>query len=386
MKLEPLSLDQEISLWNKWTGDRCIRSRDRISAQAMPIADLKAREYSQAYGVEREELISCGYLGIAEALKRFDIDRGVRFATYADWWIEAKIMQFVERTCNGQINTSTTANRRRAFWKMSEAIRATGCEDAEKIAEYLGLPIGDVEAVLERRKARDLELNEPDGHSRNNGNTNSDRADHFPDPATDPEADLEQADLESDRRSRLPAAIAALAKLDRRLAYVVRERFLRETPRSLAEIGARLGIGRQRAGQLEQEGVDRLRSLMAGGDEYIGAREVAGILGIKPFKLYSSIRLARKAGKVHVLEKMSTRRNGLRKMWWNRADVEIFAERRRSCGRDARGGGGVMWWVSYRSRSEWMTMSFRDIGFANHAAAHARTFAYDVEVTWTGEI
>lgn len=204
------------------------------------------------------ELIAEGNFGIVHALRKFEPERGNRFVTYAAYWIRAYILNYIIRSWS-LVGVGSGALRSKMFFKLRrERVRVVNQlgegEEAEKaLAERLGLPREQVMAMLRRLEARDVSLDT---------RVYDDSATTLGDTLVSPDADQE-TQLASDELGdfAIDAVRAAVGQLDARERFIVEKRLLADASDelSLAEIGRRLGVSRERARQLEARAKRKLK-------------------------------------------------------------------------------------------------------------------------------
>lgn len=211
------------------------------------------------YGVPLEELISEGNFGLVHALKKFDPDRGTRFVTYAAYWIRAYVLNHVIRSWS-MVGVGSGALRSKMFFKLRrERVKIAnlfgeGADADELLAKSLDLPTATVRSMVRRLDARDVSLDTKvyDGSATTLG-----------DLLVSDDESQEEIVGGSELGERVREAVRdALTDLDRRERFIVERRLMAdgEEELSLAEIGRRLGVSRERARQLEVRAKKKLRS------------------------------------------------------------------------------------------------------------------------------
>jgi RNA polymerase sigma-32 factor len=252
-----LDVEEERALARRWLdhGDRA--SADKLTRANLRAVTSLATKYRH-YGIPIAELVAEGNYGLVHALRKFDPERGVRFATYATHWVRAYMLAYVLGSWS-IVSGASGPMRSQVFFKFRrERARLTtlhgegeSCENA--LAQRLGLSRERVQAMMHRLDASDVSLDAP-----LHGDSPGTLLDQLP-VASDPESRLDEARFHDE----LGAIIAtALGCLDTRERYIVERRFLAEEPEqaSLAEIGRRFGISRERARQLEGRAKRKLRA------------------------------------------------------------------------------------------------------------------------------
>jgi len=208
----------------------------------------------RAYGLPLEDLAGEGMLGLVEAARRYDPERGVRLAVYAAWWIRAYIRRYtisnrrIVRTPSSRNGRKLLAGLRRA---QREIAQATGEQpNAESVAKALGVSVHDVEEMEGALSGRDV----PCGFDALGGGIDL--------PADDPTPEVLVAEREAAGHAT-NAVGHALAKLSDRERYIVERRHLTEANASLASIGRDMGLSRERVRQLEHEAHSKMRAAVA---------------------------------------------------------------------------------------------------------------------------
>ena len=202
------------------------------------------------YGLPISELISEGNIGLMQALKRFDPEKGSRFSTYAIWWIKAMIQDYILHSWS-LVKIGTTANQKKLFFnlrKMKSRLSALDEGDlhpdhASFIAESLGVTEQEVVDV-NRRLRGDISLN---AAVREHGDS-SEWEDCVPDDSPDQETRLAESEECEKRRNALEEALTVLNERERR---VFGARHLAEPVVTLEELGAEFAISRERVRQIE---------------------------------------------------------------------------------------------------------------------------------------
>lgn len=268
--IAPLDREEELELAQRYAESRDPKARDVLVRAHLRHSAAIALKYRR-YGLPVEDLISEGNLGILHALDKFEPERGYRFLTYANFWIRAYVVNHVLRSWS-LVGAGSGALRSKVFFKLRrERARLSNLiGDADEMAVALGQRMSmRPERVIEltrRLDQRDLSL-----HTR----VSDDSGTELIDTLTSQTADAEQTVFERRATHFIADAVQqSLTTLDPRERFVVEHRLMadRETELSLAEIGRRLGVSRERARQLEARAKRKLsarllaRSTETGGD------------------------------------------------------------------------------------------------------------------------
>ena len=260
---EILDADTERALALAWRDRRDEAALHRLIGAYARLAVSMAGRFRR-HGLPFEDLVQQGNLGLMRAAEKFDPDNGARFSTYARWWIKASMQDYVMRNLS-VVRTATNAAQKKLFFNLRrvqaalERARERGLPApvlAAGIAAELDVPVEEVELMLARLSGPDLSLNAPQSEI--------DDAREWVDLLEDdsPAAeDVVLGRLEADRRrAALTEALMALPSRERR---IVVERHLAEAPRTLTELGAQLGISKERVRQLEERALARMRARVA---------------------------------------------------------------------------------------------------------------------------
>ncbi|WP_394827487.1 RNA polymerase sigma factor RpoD/SigA [Pendulispora albinea] len=210
------------------------------------------------YGLRLADLISEGNVGLMTALRKFDPDRGTRFVTYAAHWIRAYILDYVIRAWSivgvgaGPLRSKVFFRLRREKAKIS-ALTSDSDEVAEQLASRFGTTKEKISQLAQRVEARDLSLD-----TKAHDDTTASIVDALPSPLPS----QEERFLRYERTHEIEHRVReALDELDPRERYIVTVRVMADDPDelSLAEIGRRLGVSRERARQIESRAKMKLR-------------------------------------------------------------------------------------------------------------------------------
>jgi RNA polymerase sigma-32 factor len=218
----------------------------------------------RGYGLPVAEVISEANVGLMQAVKRFDPEKGFRLATYAMWWIRAAIQEYILRSWS-LVKLGTTAAQKKLFFNLRKAKNKIGAiedgelrpENVEKIATALGVT-GEEVISMNRRMGGggDASLNAP-------LSSDGDGASEWQDWLTDDDADQASAyaeQQEMDQRREL--LVAAMDGLNERERHILTERKLKDEPVTLEALSEVYGVSRERIRQIEARGFDKLQRRM----------------------------------------------------------------------------------------------------------------------------
>lgn len=223
----------------------------------------------RGYGVPLADLIAEGNLGLVQALRRFDPDRGLRFATYAVWWVRAAMLEAAMQQAT-PVKVALTAERKKIFFKLrslTAKLKPGGGwltdDETARIAKDLNVRADHV-AEMEGLLAPDLALDAPRDIDGGGATWQDTLADERP----DPESDYAEREEREQRRRLLAQAWKTLSEREQ---SIVTDRCLREKPLRLEDLAVRYGISRERVRQIEAAAIKKLRRLIGGTDPAYGA-------------------------------------------------------------------------------------------------------------------
>ena len=251
-----LTRDEEKKLAVKF-----LETEDVDAAYTLVTSNLKlvikiALEYKRLWR-EIVDLIQEGNVGLMQAVKKYDPYRGVRFSSYAAWWIRAYIIRYIMNNTR-MVKIGTTQAQRTLYFQLGkerERLRKMGIEpDSKAIAKSLNLKESEVEEMSMRLSTGDLSLEAKRGHD-------GDFSLYDTIPALEPDTESRVADAEarSIYLEKLSAFVATLAERDRKIFTM---RWMRDDPYTLQQVGEKLGITRERVRQLEARIIKKLREYL----------------------------------------------------------------------------------------------------------------------------
>jgi len=252
--LEP---QQEYMLAKSWRehGDR--DAAHKLVTSHLRLVAKIAMGY-RGYGLPISEVISEGNVGLMQAVKRFEPEKGFRLATYAMWWIKAAIQEYILRSWS-LVKMGTTANQKKLFFNLRKAkskISALGEGDlrpdqVQVIAKRLGVTEKDV-VDMNRRLGGDASLNAPIREDGDSGEWQ----DWLADESASQEELLEEGEELDNRRKALSAALTVLNARERR---IFEARRLADDPITLEDLAAEFGVSRERVRQIEVRAFEKVQ-------------------------------------------------------------------------------------------------------------------------------
>ena len=264
-----LSAEEEYMLAKRWREHADVEAAHKLITSHLRLVAKIAMGY-RGYGLPISEIISEGNVGLMQAVKRFEPDKGYRLATYAMWWIKAAIQEYILRSWS-LVKIGTTAAQKKLFFnlrKLKSRINALESgdmtpEQVKEIAEQLGVPEEDVIA-MNRRLAGDASLNAPLRADEDSGEWQ----DWLVDEQANQEEELAERE-EFDMRLRLLRQ-AMDSQLNEREKRIFEARRLREPPLTLEELSKEFGVSRERIRQIEMRAFEKVQKAMR---EMISAQE-----------------------------------------------------------------------------------------------------------------
>lgn len=261
MRAPYLEREEEHLLAVRWKERQDQEALHKLTSAHMRLVISLAARFRH-FGLSMSDLVQEGHVGLLEAAARFEPERGVRFSTYATWWIRASIQDFILR--NWSIVRGGTSSAQKALFFNLRRLRAKlsrGQETPigepslyEEIAQALGVSRDDVALMDSRLSGPDMSLNAPVSETDGAG---ADRQDFIA--CTAPLQD-EVVGEDIDRERRTAWLGRALRSLNERELKIVSERRLTDEGATLESLGQKLGISKERVRQIESRALEKLRS------------------------------------------------------------------------------------------------------------------------------
>ena len=261
-KFPMLEKDQEFMLAKRWQEHEDSDAAHQLVTSHLRLVAKIAMGY-RGYGLPIAEVISEGNVGLMQAVKKFDPEKGFRLATYAMWWIRASIQEYILRSWS-LVKMGTTAAQKKLFFnlrRMKSQMQALEegdlkPEQVEAIATKLGVTTEDVVSMNGRLSGPDASLNAPLRGTEGEGQWQDWLAD---DGAESQEDELVQSDEFDTRMTLLQSA---MGELNEREQHILQERRLTEEPKTLEELADQYGVSRERIRQIEVRAFEKLQKAM----------------------------------------------------------------------------------------------------------------------------
>ncbi len=267
MKAELLDAETELELAYAWRDNRDEAALHRLITAYMRLAISMAGKFKR-YGAPMNDLIQEAGLGLMKAADKFDPDRGVRFSTYAIWWIKASIQDHVMRNWS-MVRTGSTSSQKSLFFNMRRVqaqLERTASSNGETLDQHqlrqmisteIGVPLHDVEMMDGRLSGSDFSLNATQSAE--------DEGREWIDTLVDDSAQAAEVVEESHDIAQLRSwLVSAMGELTDREQFILRERKLRDKPRTLESLGDELRLSKERVRQLEAAAFGKMRKSLEG--------------------------------------------------------------------------------------------------------------------------
>lgn len=260
MSAPMLDKEDELELARRWREERNVEALTTLTRSYLRLVISMASRF-RSYGLPVADLIQEGTVGLMEAAGRFEPEREIRFSTYASWWIRSSMQDYILRNWS-IVRTGTTAAHKSLFFNLRR-LRAQIVGDYDGpmtyasrklLAEKLGVRLKDVEVMEARLTGYDRSLNAMVGEE-----SESEWMDFLASEAPQPDEELEES---NDSRVKMDLLRDAMKILSEREMTIIRERRLGDDSVTLAALGERLGISKERVRQIETQALNKLRTAL----------------------------------------------------------------------------------------------------------------------------
>tara|TARA_B100000029_G_scaffold117557_1_gene110771 strand:- start:73 stop:972 length:900 start_codon:yes stop_codon:yes gene_type:complete len=259
-KFPILDAEEEYMLAKNWKERGNLKSAHKLVTSHLRLVAKIAMGY-RGYGLPMAEIISEGNVGLMQAVKKFNPDKGFRLATYAMWWIKASIQEYVLRSWS-LVKMGTTAAQKKLFFNLKKVKKQIAPheegdlkkEQIKEISDKLNVKPEEVVSMNRRMMAKEKSLNDPI-----KSGEKSEWQDWIVDQNLDQELFLSQKQELDEKKSLLHQSIKILNDRERK---IIEERKLSENPKTLDELSKKYKISRERIRQIETKAFEKLQKAM----------------------------------------------------------------------------------------------------------------------------
>lgn len=261
-KFPMLEPEEEYMLAKRWAETEDSEAAHKLVTSHLRLAAKIAMGY-RGYGLPTAEVISEANVGLMQAVKRFDPEKGFRLATYAMWWIRASIQEYVLRSWS-LVKLGTTSAQKKLFFNLRKAKSRIGAleegdmhpDNVKRIATDLGVTEAEVISMNQRMAGSDASLNAVVGSE---GEGTMQWQDWLEDENADQAGDYEKKDELDVRRELL---VQAMEVLNDREKDILEQRRLRDKPVTLEELSGQYDVSRERIRQIEVRAFEKIQKRM----------------------------------------------------------------------------------------------------------------------------
>ena len=260
-KFPMLAKDEEFMLAKRWREHEDPAAAHRLVTSHLRLVAKIAMGY-RGYGLPIGEVISEGNVGLMQAVKKFEPDKGFRLATYAMWWIRASIQEYILRSWS-LVKMGTTAAQKKLFFNLRKAKSEISAldegdlrpEQVSQIATKLGVLDSEVISMNRRLSGPDASLNAP---------LRADSENEWQDWLEDKEQVSQETRLAEDEEKSLRMGLlqVAMTELTDRERHILTERRLQDDPTTLETLASEYGVSRERVRQIEVRAFEKLQRAM----------------------------------------------------------------------------------------------------------------------------
>ena len=259
-KFPMLDAEEEYMLAKNWRERGNLKSAHKLVTSHLRLVAKIAMGY-RGYGLPVNELISEGNIGLMQAVKKFDPEKGFRLATYAMWWIKAGIQEYVLRSWS-LVKMGTTAAQKKLFFNLKKAKQQIAPHEegdlksfqVDEISDKLGVKAEEVVSMNRRMMSQEKSLNEP-----LKSGEKGEWQDWVVDENMDQELMISQKQELDEKKSLLNQSIKILNEREKK---ILEERKLSSNPKTLEELSKKYKISRERIRQIETKAFEKLQKAM----------------------------------------------------------------------------------------------------------------------------
>jgi RNA polymerase sigma-32 factor len=259
-KFPLLQPEEEYMLAKRWKAHEDPEAARKLVTSHLRLVAKIAMGY-RGYGLPVSEIVAEGNVGLMQAVKRFEPDKGFRLATYAMWWIRAAIQEYILRSWS-LVKMGTTAAQKKLFFNLRKAKNKIEAieegdmtpEHVATIADQLGVTESEVVSMNRRLSAPDSSLNAP-----LRSDSESEWQDWIADDTIDQETRMAEREELGERHQLLTGALGELTDRERE---IIEARRLQDEPATLEELSQKYGVSRERVRQIEVRAFEKLQTQM----------------------------------------------------------------------------------------------------------------------------
>jgi RNA polymerase sigma-32 factor len=254
-----LTAKEELELGTRLKNDNDLEAAKKLILSHLKLVIKIARSYS-GYGLPVSDLVQEGNIGLMKAVKRFDVDRGVRLVSFAMYWIKAEIQEYVVKNWR-LVKTATTKAQRKLFFNLRslrKTLQPLGLEEIKSIANELNVKEEEVREMEYRLTGQELSFDYSEDESEDDAYR---PISYLQDSAPNP---LEKIEADEAKSNSSQALSNALGKLDHRSQEIVRARWLQEGKgKTLHNLASKYNVSAERIRQIEQNAMKKIKALIA---------------------------------------------------------------------------------------------------------------------------
>ncbi len=257
-QLPMLSQQEEHDLAVRWREQQDLDAARQLIMSHLRFVVRIARQYS-GYGLQQQDLVQEGSVGLMKAVHRFNPEMGVRLASFAVHWIKAEMHEFILRNWR-IVKIATTKAQRKLFFNLRSSKKRLGWftdKEVQEVAKDLGVKPETVLQMEARLNNYDMAFDAQDGDDED---AHVAPAAYLQDMRMEPAAALEQEDSTQDQNERL---YTALETLDQRSQDILQQRWLSEKKATLHQLADKYGVSAERIRQIEKAAMQKIQSQMA---------------------------------------------------------------------------------------------------------------------------
>lgn len=253
-----LTAKEELELGKRLKNDNDLEAAKKLILSHLKLVIKIARSYS-GYGLPVADLVQEGNIGLMKAVKRFDVDRGVRLVSFAMYWIKAEIQEYVVKNWR-LVKTATTKAQRKLFFNLRslrKTLQPLGLEEIKSIANELNVKEEEVRVMEYRLNGQELSFDYSEDESEDDAYRPTS---YLQNSAPNP---LEKIEADEAKSNSSQALNNALRKLDQRSQEIVRARWLQEGKgETLHNLASKYNVSAERIRQIEQNAMKKIKALI----------------------------------------------------------------------------------------------------------------------------